>query len=83
MPICKVGVEPALDRPRGELQSLASHSDLESPEIEAGDGSRTYEALDLSGDFLADRLMEPLFSAASAAATRSSWASAQVSLACQ
>jgi hypothetical protein len=79
----EVGIEPAFDRARGELKRALPHHDLECPEIEAGDRSRTYEGLDLAGELLVERCLEPLFSAASAAATRSSSASAQVSLACQ
>src|SRR6202043_1614115 len=68
----EVGIEPAFDGACGELERSLPHRDLERPEIEAGARPRTYEGFDFAGEFLVERCLEPLFSAASAAATCSS-----------
>lgn len=60
--IAAIGVEPALHRPRGELQRLSPHGGFERSEIETGDRPRTYEGLDFGGDRGFELRREPLFS---------------------
>lgn len=68
-----IGIEPSLNRSRGDLKCLLASSGLDRLKVQPVNGAWAYERFNLPDDLRLEGTLEPLFSAAPFEAARPKW----------